>query len=216
MAFVFEPAREADGLLTSRKGLAHYLIECSGQRAHAGNNYEDGRSAVVELSSRIMKLYEQNDNVNKVQFNIAMLKDGGLSIGVVPDYASAKVEVRIRDDKEYEYVEKAMASLTEAPYIEGCHTTITQTKRRVPMECTPANHSLYELAAGVAAGMGMDLPEQTSGGYGDACLFSSMGIATVDALGPHMNKIHSFDESMRVSSVEERLKLFCGILGALG
>lgn len=215
MAFVFEPGRETNGVLTSRKGVLHYLIEVQGKRAHAGNNYQDGRSAVVELSSRILKLYEQNDHVNKVQFNIAMIEDGKTPMGVVPDYASAKVEIRVRNEAEIAYVEQAMQSLTKEPYIDGCTTTTTCVKKLPPMVLTEGNHALYEKIAEVGRELGMELPEQTSGGCGDASIFSSMGIATVDALGPYMYNIHSFNESMRISSIEERIKLFCAILGAI-
>lgn len=57
-----------------------------------------------------------------------------------------------------------------------------------------------------AAGKLLDheLPEQTVGGSGDASYFSYQGVPSVDGLGPYMYKIHSKDESMRLSSMVEK------------
>ena len=213
MAFVFEPGRDGNGILTSRKGVRHYLIECTGKRAHAGNNYQDGRSAVAELADKILWLYAQNDHEKKVEYNIAALQDGGLSMGVVPDYASCKVEVRVKDENEITQVEDTMHALMSHTFIDGCKTNVTCVKKLDPMARTSGNLALYQKIAAVGKELGMDLPEQTSGGWGDACTFSFMGIPAVDAMGPYMYNIHSFDESMRISSVEERIKLFCAVLG---
>ena len=48
MAFVFEPSRLDNGVVTSRKGTIRLPIEVHGVKAHSGNNYLDGRSATIE------------------------------------------------------------------------------------------------------------------------------------------------------------------------
>lgn len=215
MAFVFEPSRDNNGIITSRKGSIHYLIECHGKAAHVGTNYLDGASAVVELASRIQKLYEQNDDEAGIQFNIAKIYDGMDRMNVVPDYARAAVNARVRNEKDARCVEQAMNSLTRDPYIPRCSTEVKCTKFFRPMERNQANYDLYSKVAAVGKELGMELPEQSSGGYGDSCAFSSMGIPVVDALGPYMYHIHSFEESLRISSIPERMRLFCAVLGSI-
>ena len=83
------------------------------------------------------------------------------------------------------------------------------------MERTEANVRLYEFVKDIGSQIGYDLPEQSSGGSGDGAIFTGMGIPCVDALGPYMYKIHSFDESFKVSSVEEKTRLSCCILAMM-
>lgn len=84
-----------------------------------------------------------------------------------------------------------------------------------PVPATPENKQLYKKIAEVGKEIGMELPEQSSGGYGDVCFFSSLGIPVVDGLGPYMHKIHSTEENMRISSLKEKIQLFCAVLGTV-
>lgn len=215
MAFAFEPAREENGILTSRKGSLNYHIECRGKQAHAGNAYDEGASAVVELADKIMFLYENNDNERKIQFNIAMITDGMNRVNIVPDFAAADVGVRILNQADLEYVEKVINKAKQRNYVKGCSTMITCTKKLPPMPATLGNKQLYKKIAEIGQQLGMELPEQSSGGYGDACFFSSLGIPTVDGLGPYMYKIHSTEENMKISSLKEKIQLFCAVLGTI-
>lgn len=53
------------------------------------------------------------------------------------------------------------------------------------------------------------------GGCGDASYFSYQGVPSVDGLGPYMYKIHSKDESMRLSSMVEKTELFTVVLATV-
>ena len=44
---------------------------------------------------------------------------------------------------------------------------------------------------------------------------TTMGIPCIDGLGPHMYKIHSFDESFNVPSVKDRTRLTACILASM-
>ena len=213
--FVFEPSRTENGILTSRKGVLDFKIEISGKKAHSGTSYLDGRSAVIELAQKIVYLYEHNDNTRKIQFNVVAPKDGGDASNIVPSYAEATVSVRIRNQEDDIYVKKVCAELEKHAYIDGCITKVTLLRKSLPMERTEKNIRLYQLIADVGKKLGMELPEQSSGGSGDAATFTQMGIPTVDGLGPYMYCIHSFEESFRISSIAEKTKLFSAILGFL-
>jgi len=214
MALVFEPARGNDGILTARKGNVTYKIEIHGVSAHAGTSYLDGRSAVVELAKKIMYLYEHNIDEKSVQFNIAGIKDGGRPRNVIPDYAEAQVSVRFFDADELAYIEKCMKEVA-VPFIDGCTVNVTRDGITEAMSHTEGNINLYKFIKGVGAEIGMDLEEQITSGSGDAGLFTTMGIPSVDALGPHMFKIHSTEEHFRISSIQPRTRLAACILAAL-
>ena len=215
MAFVFEPSRDEDGVLTARKGACSITVEVFGKKAHSGVNYLDGRSATVELGHMLVRLYENNDNVRGIQFNPAALYGGDYGTGIVSDHATAKVGVRVACQADIDKVKEIIARVEKETYIEGTKTEIRIDRISVPMERNEKNVQLYETVHKAGLLLGKDLPEQASGGSGDASYFSYRGVPAVDALGPDMYKIHSTDESMRLSSFEEKTALFAVVLGIL-
>ncbi|QUO22031.1 M20/M25/M40 family metallo-hydrolase [Clostridiaceae bacterium Marseille-Q4143] len=215
MAFVFEPARQENGILTSRKGGISFTIEVTGKKAHAGVNYLEGRSATVELADKILKFYKNNDNERGIQFNVGMLNGGKDGVGVVADYASADMAVRIFSKSDENKVNEIISKVIQDTYIDGTKTTVRINRVYVPMERTKDNVKLYEMVRDAGRLLGYELPEQTSGGGGDASYFSYKGIPTVDALGPYMYTIHDTNESLRISSIEEKTCLFCVVLAMI-
>lgn len=215
MAFVFEPSRLEDGVLTARKGTASITIDVRGKSAHAGVNYLDGRSATVELASKILKLYQSNDNARGIQFNIGKLYGGEDGTGVVANHATAAAGVRVANQKDIDTVKEIVKRVEADTYIEGTTTTITINRISVPMERNEANVKVYQIVHNAGRILGKELPEQATGGSGDASYFNYKGVPTVDALGPYMYKIHSTDESMKISSIEEKTALFAAVLGTL-
>lgn len=215
MAFVFEPARGDNGIVTSRKGLCKLTIEVEGKKAHSGNNYLEGRSATVELAHKIVRLYENNDNERGIQFNVAKLYGGEDGIGTVSSAASAEVGVRVASQSDIDAFQAIIKKVEQDTYIEGTKTKIIVNRIGPFMERSAQNIKLYNLVHEAGILLGQDLPEQASGGGGDASYLSIKGVPTIDALGPYMYKIHSLDESLRLSSLPERTKLFAVVLGLL-
>ena len=80
-------------------------------KAHSGNNYLDGRSATIELASKLLKFYESNENDRGIQFNAVELKGGENGVGVIPDYASATVGVRVLSRADIEHVKEIAARI---------------------------------------------------------------------------------------------------------
>ena len=119
MAFVFEPSRDEDGVLTARKGACSITVEVFGKKAHSGVNYLDGRSATVELGHMLVRLYENNDNVRGIQFNPAALYGGDYGTGIVSDHATAKVGVRVACQADIDKVKEIISRVEKETYIEG-------------------------------------------------------------------------------------------------
>jgi len=211
-ALVFEPARDDDGIITSRKAAMRLTIRVTGRSAHSGVSYQAGRSAVVQLAHSIVSLYEHNDPARNIFFNPVTLDGGGRGLGVVPDEASVQVSVRIADESEVDYVKQVLDAVSRDIYVPDttveCHITHVGT----PMRRTAANLRLFTLAQDLGRQIGLTISEQTTGGGSDASFFSGMGIPSIDALGPHMYAMHSFDEALRVSSLPERTALAAALL----
>ncbi len=215
MAFVFEAGRGDNGIITARKAPLSMTLTVRGRASHAGVNYADGRSATVELAHKILSLYGRNDDARGLQFNFAHLSGGEGGTGVVPDFAQAKVGVRVSTPADVETVRGIIQEVASDTFIPGTVTTITIDEMGHPMERTPGNVALYQRVRRTGALLGMELSEQSTGGGGDSGYFTCQGIPTVDALGPYMYEIHSTNESLRLSSLQERTTLFAAVLGLL-
>ena len=215
MAFVFEPSRLDDGILTSRKGSGSITIDVVGKRAHSGVNYLDGRSAIMEVAHRMMLLYESNLDDRGIQFNVGpVINDDPTN--VVSGHAQAKVSVRVKNKADMATVEEIVKRVNDAPaYIPDTVTKVTVDGFSVPMEKTPENTAVYEMVKFAGSLIDYDLPEQATGGGSDANKLNYMGIPSVDALGPYMYEIHSTNEHMSIASIERRTRLFCLVLGIM-
>ena len=75
--------------------------------------------------------------------------------------------------------------------------------------------ALYEVARGVARGLGFDIPPQSSGGGSDGNFTGAMGIATLDGLGVQGANAHTLDEHIVVDSLAVRGRLMAGLLATL-
>ena len=216
MALIFEPSRGNSGVITARKAAASATIDVIGTAAHSGNNYEDGRSAVLELAHKMLALYAKNDNVRGIQYNCAVLDSYGTPANVVTPHASAKVSVRLANKEDAEIIKRDLMSLENDNFFaDGTKTTVTINGMGIPMEPTEGNVALFKRIQAVGAELGLDIQEQRVGGSGDASWFSNEGIPTIDALGPYMYDIHSTDEHLRISSIPERTWLTAAFLASL-
>lgn len=215
MAFVFEPSRWENGVITSRKGTVRLPVEVHGKTAHSGNNYLDGRSATVELAHKILKFYESNENDRGIQFNAVELEGGTQGVGVIPDVAKATIGVRVLSNSDIEHVKEIAAMVEKDTYIPDTTTKISFKMVCVPMERTEGNVKLYEHVKSAGLLLHQELPEQMVGGSGDASYFSYQGVPSVDGLGPYMYQIHSKKEALRLSSMTEKTELFSVTLATL-
>ncbi len=210
-AYVFEPSRDDNGVLTSRSGIAIVDLNIAGIPAHPGTAYEMGRSAAKELAYQVVDIYKATD-MEHVRFDVENM----YSNESISDIASACVVVIIRTPKGYDLYKQWLANIqNRAPYVDGCTVTVTEKVVHQAMARTAENVALYEKAKAAAAIMGIDCPEQPPQGCGDACLFASYGVPCIDGLGPYMKDIHTDDERMFIPSLPEKTKLFALMLGTM-
>ena len=94
-AFVLESGEGADGKLKiARKGVGRFTVTVHGRSSHAGADFEQGISAILELSHQVQRLFALNDPAQGVTVNVGTI-DGGLRPNVVAPAASAIVDVRV-------------------------------------------------------------------------------------------------------------------------
>jgi glutamate carboxypeptidase len=84
------------------------------------------------------------------------------------------------------------------------------------MERTAASGLLVEQAQALAAGLGFNLEDAAAGGASDANTTASLGVPSLDGLGPVGGNAHASSEYIELDSVAPRMALLAGMLVAIG
>jgi glutamate carboxypeptidase len=95
--------------------------------------------------------------------------------------------------------------------LEGTTLEISGGFDRPPLERTPRNTALWELARTTGAEMGLSLEETAVGGGSDGNLTSPY-TATLDGLGPVGDGAHARHEHVVISKMVERSALLAALL----
>lgn len=206
---VLESPLAGGRLKTARKGVGRFTVELVGRAAHAGIEPEKGISAVVELAYQILAITQLADPAAGTTLNVGVVQ-GGTTPNVVPERASARVDVRVTTMAEAARLERALGALK--PVLPGAVVQATGGFSRPPMERTPAVADLYERARAIAHSLGQELTEGSTGGASDGNFTAALGVPTLDGLGALGAGAHAEDEHIVVDSLPERAALLAGLL----
>lgn len=207
---VAEPAvAHSNEAKIARKGSGRFEVRISGRAAHAGNNPEEGISAVQEMAQQILYLHGLNAPQVGTTVNVGIAK-GGNKINVVADEAILGVDLRVTNLAEATRVEAAINACQ--PYLAGAAISVTGGMSRPPMEQTAANLALFRQAQQAAKRLGVELQGKAVGGGSDGNFTSAMGIATLDGLGATGSGIHAKHEHIVIADITLRTALLAEII----
>jgi len=209
-AFVLEAGEGGRGRLKiARKGVGRFKLTVRGRASHVGTSFDEGVSAILELSNQVPRLFALNDPKRGITVNVGTV-DGGLLPNVVAPEASASIGVRIPTTAAEAEVERAIRSLQ--PTLEGTSLEVTGEIGRPPMDPTPRNRRLLATAQRLARELGLNLEDAgLVGGASDANT-TSLWTATLDGLGPVGDGGHAADEHVSVPSIAVRAALLALLL----
>ena len=207
--FVLEPSLPGGVLKTARKGVGQFTLKAVGRAAHAGIDPLKGVNAIEEISRQILKLHRLTDVVQGTTVSVGVVQ-GGTRSNVVPAEAAAEIDVRITSMGEAERVTRAIGAL--APELPGARLEVSGSINRPPMERTSDTVRLFEIARRIAAQIGIDLKEGSTGGASDGNLTSALGIPTLDGLGAVGDGAHAVNEWVDVESLPARAALVAGLI----
>src|SRR5690625_5073694 len=169
VVFVLEPGMTEEGSLkTSRKGVGIFNVEGTGIPAHAGVDSDKGVSAIHELALQTMEVENMNDFDTGTTFNVGKVS-GGTGSNVIPEKASAEVDLRAKTQAEFDKAIETMLDLE--PKLRGAELKVTGGANRAPLERTEAVVSLFKTAKHLAETyIGLELTEKETGGGSDGNL----------------------------------------------
>lgn len=208
-----EPTTGPEGAVKVwRKGAANYHLSITGRAAHAGTDHEKGANALHELAHQILKLEGMTDYGVGTTVNVGVAQGGSVS-NVVPEFAAAEVDVRVKVMDEAHRIEKEILALT--PVLKGTSIKVSGKLNRPPMEATDGNMALYAHAKTLAKELGFELKASGVGGASDGNFTSALGIPTLDGIGAVGDGAHALHEHVDLDTIVPRTALMVKLLSNL-
>lgn len=205
-SLVFEAGRKHDKIITARKGTGGLVVKATGKAGHAGNHHHDSHNAIWALARFIDAAQQMTDYDRGVTVNVGKVA-GGISRNTVPGDAEALVDIRFLTVEDGERVAASLKALAAKNSIDGTRIEVSGGVARPPLVRGDANVALFEEYATCATAAGLGGEESSLiGGGSDASTTSTMGIPSIDGLGPRGSGFHTNDELIEISSLPLRLE----------
>lgn len=208
---VTEGSADGGALKTERKGTSMYEVTLHGRAAHAGLEPERGVSATVEAAHQVLAVAELTDLAAGTTVTPTVLS-AGTTTNTVAALAKFMVDVRVRNLAEQSRVDETIRALR--PVVDGAKIEVTGGPNRPPMELA-MSAGLFEVASGIAAGMGIELTSAAVGGASDGNFTAGVGTPTLDGLGAVGGGAHAESEHVLVSELVPRTTLLAALVREL-
>ncbi len=210
---VLEPGTGLDGKLkTARKGVGDYTITVRGRAAHAGVDFSNGASAILEMSRQIEKIAGFTRLDRGITVSPGVIQ-GGTRSNVIPAECRAEIDVRIPRASGRAYLERRFASLK--PFDKRCTIEVSGGLNRPPMERSAGTRVLFRKAKALAAELGVSLGESSTGGGSDGNFTAALGVPTLDGLGAVGEGAHAANESILIDRIADRTALLAKLVAAI-
>ena len=207
LGLVYEPALPDGMLVGARKGSGIYTAVVHGKAAHAGRNFEDGRSAILALAELIRLLEEDAARHPGIVINCGQIEGGG-ALNVVPDLAIGRFNVRAGNNDDRDFIDHQFR--VHARGVErrdGIRIDLTGGFHSPPKPLDDRSARLMNAIIDTGQHLGLSLVHRPSGGTCDGNKLAAAGLPVVDSLGPVGGELHSEREYVLVPTLTERAKL---------
>jgi glutamate carboxypeptidase len=206
-----EPAHD-EKLVTGRHAFLRFTLTVFGKAQHAGVAQGAGRSAISAMARLITQIEALSDIEREITYRVGVVS-GGDFVNVVPTQCQAQVLCLAPTANAFHEIRQQMDALdTGDPELR---VEVDAGPVRPLFKPTAGTLALYEIAASVAAELGLNLDHGQFGGGSDGNFTGALGIPTLDGLGVHGKGLHTKSEHIYVSSLVPRAQLLAGLYRAL-
>ena len=206
-AFNCETGFMDDAIVVGRKGTAVFELEVAGVAVHAGNEPENGRSAILEIAHKVIDIQNLTNWETGTTFNVGVIQ-GGTVPNAVPGQAKIVIDIRYLEPDLLPEIRRQLQEVAAKNYVKDTTTTLTEVPGIAPMKTTPAVEDLFAVVKKTYAEMGLGTPYPKLVGGGSDSAYSVMaGVPTVCAMGVKGGRNHSPQELAIVETLFERAKL---------
>jgi glutamate carboxypeptidase len=210
-----EPGDPPDALTVWRKGSTTFHIEVKGRAAHAGVAPQDGRNAAVELIHQVLADDVFPKAGEGITANLTLMNAGSRE-NIIPEDASAAINVRVRDKADFERVEQAYRANATKTQVPDTSVTVSRTPAFPPLASNPGTDALAGRSETIYAGLGRKIGRGGNGGASESALAYEAGVPALDGLGPVGGGFHSDKEYLDLTTLTPRLYLLAELLMDLG
>lgn len=206
-AFNFESGYVDNGFVVGRKGGGRATYTIKGIGAHAGNEPEKGRSAILEMAHKTIDIQSRTNFEDGITYNVGIVK-GGTAANAVPEEATMVVDIRVKTLEQFEQVKKDLDEVLHTTHVEGTTSTMTFAITLLPMETTDGVNDMFRLLEESAKELnfGPIFPKYVGGGA-DSAIEVQQGVPTICAVGIAGGKNHTVEEFAVVETMFTRTKL---------
>src|SRR5207253_8140938 len=154
-------------------------------------------------ANMIQTLDSLNDVKRGITVNVGVVR-GGTRPNVIAEEAYAEIDLRVRTMADGDELVQRILSLKSRT--EGVSVKVIGELNRPPYEKSNAGAALFEHARALAAELGFDLMDISTGGGSDGN-FTAPHTATLDGPGVDGEGAHTHYEQIYISSIEPRARL---------
>lgn len=210
---LFEPAYPNGTLVGQRKGSGNFSFIVRGKSAHAGREFHKGKNAIVAASVLIQELSQLNGQVDGVTLNVGRVEGGG-ALNMVPELSIVRLNVRVEDEKQIQWVEQSLITILEK--MNGLDPEITFQQHGYfsspPKILDAKTESLQKAIEDCGSDLDIPIDWVKTGGASDGNKLFAAGLPNIDTFGVVGGNIHSSDEYMEINSLVPRAKLTALVL----
>lgn len=239
VCLVMDTARPNWGIVAKRKGFAQYVLTVSGRSGHAGNAAHHSASATMQLGQMLAELYKlasplpkdpesltpealkQRGIADHGQYippntiNVGVVSTPNVKFNVIPDQATAKLDVRCFDYKELQRIDKAIKAMAARPVVPGTSVKVEGGIIIGPQEKTKQVEALIATYKAIAKQTyDANVVEWQAGGISDGNVAAQF-VPTIDALGIEEYDEHTDREWVDLNTVVPRTVVLVKYLEAL-
>lgn len=206
-AFNFETGFLDDGLVVARKGSCRVMVKVKGVAAHAGNDPERGRNAILEMAHKVIEIQKLHDFQHGLYVNVGVINGGTVS-NAVPGYCEIKIDIRYEDWERFNETLKRIREIAASHVVPDTTAEVEVTEPSDFMTASEGNLRLFEHVRKAAKMIGYgEVKTKAVGGWSDSCLAASCGVPVVCAMGVKGANNHSMEEYAVADTLFDRTKL---------
>ena len=198
----------ADGNLitVSARGMATGTLRVKGKAAHSAAEPPAGINAGLELAHQLLQLSHLSKPKIRLAVN-ATLGSFGTSTNVIPEDATATLNIRVAEARDFEKVEEEIRSIIKNKLFPECKVDFDMRLDVMPYGNNATTLELAEKIRVIARKeLGMELGYRHAIGSNDTC-FSAQVCPSLDGFGPGCVAMHSEKEHLPIATVGPKLYL---------
>ncbi len=219
-ALIFEPAFSTGAWVDQRSGSYNVTIDVRGKAAHAGRDFEKGKSALLAFSPLLSALRElpricTEMTGSKVTINVGKLTAGS-AYNIVPDFCIARINIRSTSLNALQFTQKTLRDLIDIFDLDAdIRMNLIEDGFHPPKTLDEKTKKLFDLLKSSAQELQIPFKTDVSYGATDGSDLASYGIPTLDSLGVVGGDLHTENEYMHIDRFTERALVSALLLSKL-